>query len=66
MRKRLEFIRIGAGDDHRTALCGGGADQAVQIVARAGIDARGRFTLQKDTRITLHPAGEDHLLLIAA
>ena len=50
----------------RRTVAAGLVDQVVDDLARAGIDALGRLVEHQDGTRRGHPAGDEHLLLVAA
>ena len=56
------------GGDHQDGDAGGGEllDQAVDLELGADVDAAGRLVQDQDARLAGEPAGEHHLLLVAA
>jgi hypothetical protein len=47
-------------------LSDGGANEAIDFLARADIDSHGRFVQEQDTRARIDPFREDNFLLVAA
>ena len=60
------LVELGGEHDDRQALAGERAEQLVEVVLRADVDAAGRVVEQEDLRAEREPARDDHLLLVAA
>ena len=59
-------MRVGGVDDAGRAACGLGADGAVDVETRLGVDALGRFVDQHRLGLVEEAARQDGLLLVAA
>ena len=60
------FGHLRGDHQHGDALTGEFRDQAVDLGLRADVDAAGRLVEDQDARMGHQPAGDQHLLLIAA
>ncbi len=65
-QSRINSLRSDEAISAPAPLPTGAADEAVDLLARADVDADGRLVEQQDARARIVPFGEDDLLLVAA
>ena len=62
----LHLLELGGVEEHRLALGGELAQQAVDLLLGAHVDAAGRVEAEDGAGVGGDPAGDGHLLLVAA
>ena len=60
------LLQLGGDEDHRHALAGELGDQLLDLGLGADVDAAGRLVEDEHLRLGDQPAGQQHLLLVAA
>ncbi len=66
MAERDDLLDLGGEDDQRHTLAGELAEHAVEGLPGGDVDAAGGIVEEEEARVVGEPAGEQHLLLVAA